>query len=368
MSFCNFESYKKRVELGSILHILLLPFSALYWAISRLRNFAFDTGILPSKSYQLPIICVGNLSVGGTGKTPHTEFIINHFKSEFKLATLSRGYGRKTKGFSIADTNSKATSIGDEPYQIFNKHPDILVSVDEKRTRGIDKLLTLPDPPEIIVLDDAFQHRSVKAGLNILLTDYSSLYINDFLLPAGRLRESRSGAKRADIIVVTKSPAVLSPLEIRRITSTLKPQPYQKVFFSYLSYRRLQPLNQMAIELDLKKKGLQKWGVLLLTAIANPEPLFLYVKRYAKEVEKLCYKDHHFFTEKDYKEIMIRREGMLSPKKLIITTEKDAAKLDLSKLEDIAVFCLPIEIKFHKQLDESFATELDQYVRSYKTE
>ncbi len=351
-----------------ILRILLFPLSAIYWLITKLRNFAYDTGIMPSKSYHFPIICVGNLSAGGTGKTPHTEYIINHFKTDFQLASLSRGYGRKTKGFILADSSCNATTIGDEPYQIFTKHPEIYVSVDEKRKRGIEKLQALPAPPQLIVLDDAYQHRSVKAGLNILLTDYSSLYINDFLLPAGRLRESRSGAKRADIIIVTKSPAVLSPLEIRRITSSLKPLAYQKVFFSYISYRKLKPLNQKAIELNLKKKELKQWGVLLVTAIAKPQPLYLYLKRYSKEVDKLSYPDHHFFSEKDYKGILKQTEGLLSPKKIIITTEKDAVKLDLSKLEDIAVFCLPIQIKFHPHGELDFAEELNQYVRSYTGE
>lgn len=321
--------------------------------------------MLSSKSYDFPVICVGNLSVGGTGKTPHTEFIIQNLKKENQLAALSRGYGRKTKGFILADSGDSAETIGDEPFQLFKKFEDIMVAVDEKRRRGIQKLRSLPSPPDIIVLDDAFQHRKVKAGLNILLTDYSKLYIHDHLLPSGRLRESRSGARRADLIVVTKSPAVLSPLEIRRITSSLKPQAYQKVFFSYISYRKLKPLNKKAVELGLKKKHLSEWGVILTTAIANPEPLFLYLKRYAKEVEKLSFNDHHFFTKKDYQKIFKVSEGLLSPKKLMITTEKDAVKIDLSELEDIAVFCLPIEIKFHKHGDDDFAEELNQYVRSY---
>lgn len=347
------------------LRILLLPASLLYWLVTKARNIAYDTGIFRSESYSFPVICVGNLSVGGTGKTPHTEYILRHFKKEHLTASLSRGYGRKTKGFILADSADTAKTIGDEPFQLFRKFDDVLVAVDEKRRRGIQQLRKLPSPPEVIVLDDAYQHRSVKAGLTILLTDYSSPYINDYLLPSGRLRESRSGAKRADIIVVTKSPAVLSPLEIRRITSSLNPQPYQKVFFSYLSYRKLKPLNEKALLLNLKKKNLSEWGVILTTAIANPQPLFLYLKRYAKEVEKISFKDHHFFTDKDYQKILNRKEGLLSPKKLMITTEKDAVKMDLSKLEDIAVFCLPIEIKFHKHGDDDFAQELDQHVRSY---
>jgi tetraacyldisaccharide 4'-kinase len=350
------------------LRILLLPFTLIYITIVRLRNFCYDTGIFSSKSFRKPIICVGNLNVGGTGKTPHTEFILSHLKKNHQVASLSRGYGRATKGFRIADSSDNPETIGDEPFQIFSKFEDVIVAVDEKRKRGIKKLYELPASPEIIVLDDAFQHRKVKAGLNILLTDYSKLYIHDIPLPSGRLREPRSAAKRADIIIITKSPAVLSPLEIRRITSSLNPKPYQKVFYSFISYRKLKPLNETAADLDIKKRKLRNFGVLLVSAIANPNPLNLYLKRYAKEIDTLAFKDHHFFKAKDYQKVKKKLDELLSPKKIIVTTEKDASKLDVSKFGDIPVFCIPIEIKFHKHEDQDFIQELDQYVRSYTRE
>lgn len=348
-----------------ILRILLLPFTLLYSIVVRLRNFLYDVGVLKSYEYNFPLISIGNLSVGGTGKTPHTEFIVNLLKKNTLTAILSRGYGRKTRGYKLADSGDQADTIGDEPYQFFTKHPDVIVAVDEKRKRGIEKLRSLPSAPKVIVMDDAFQHRKVKAGLNILLTDYSKLYIHDIPLPSGRLREAKSGAKRADIIVVTKSPRVLSPLEIRRITDDLKPRAYQKVFFSYIDYQNLKPLNIAAKEIGNSIKNLTDYGVLALSAIANPKSLELYLNRYAKEVECIRFKDHHFFSKKDYQKIKKQLTEILSPQKLIVTTEKDAVKLEVEQFGDIPVFSLPIEIKFHKNETEDFKKEIENYVKSY---
>lgn len=352
--------------MDAILKIFLLPFSLLYSIGVGLRNLAFDFGILKVSKYNFPLISVGNLNVGGTGKTPHTEFIVEQLKDQYLLAVLSRGYGRKSKGFKIADSGDDAFSIGDEPFQLFSKYPEIMVAVDGNRRRAIDQLMKLPGPPEVILLDDAFQHRYVKPGLNILLTDYSKLYIDDIPLPSGRLRENRRGAQRADIIVVTKSPKVLSPLEIRRITSSLKPNDYQKVFFSFIDYQGLKPLNEEALELSSKQINLGKRGVLLVSAIANPRSLKLHLKRYAKEIDSLSFKDHHYFNEKDYIKIEKRLETLLSPKKLIVITEKDAVKFDATKFADIPVFCMPITIKFHNKEEENFSTEIKEYVESYK--
>lgn len=351
-----------------ILRILLLPFTLLYSIAIRLRNFFYDMGLLKSTEYNFPVIAVGNLSVGGTGKTPHTEFILKALKKDYLTAILSRGYGRKTKGYKLADSGDNPETIGDEPYQVFSKHQEVLVAVDEKRKRGIDNLRALPSAPQIIVMDDAFQHRRVKAGLNILLTDYSKLFINDILLPSGRLREPKSGAKRADIIVVTKSPSVLSPIEIRRITHDLKPKAYQKVFFSYIDYQNLKPLNLAANEIGESVKNLTNYGVLALSAIANPKSLELYLQRYAKEVECVRFKDHHFFTAKDYEKVNKQLSELLSPQKVIVTTEKDAVKLDVEKFGQTPVFSLPIEIKFHKNETEGFIKEIENYVKSYQRE
>lgn len=350
----------------AILKILLLPFTLLYSIGVGFRNIAFDLGILKAKNYSFPLISIGNLSVGGTGKTPTIEYIVELLKDDYSLATLSRGYGRKTKGFKLTDSGDNAVTVGDEPFQIFKKYPEIIVAVDGNRKRGISKLRKLPGAPEVILLDDAYQHRYVKPGLNILLTDYSKLYIDDLPLPSGRLRENRSAAKRADIIVVTKSPKVLSPLEIRRITTTLRPTDYQKVFFSYIDYQELLPLNEAAAELASKKINLAKRGVLLVSAIANPRPLKLYLKRYAKEIDTIQFKDHHYFTEKDYKKINKQLETFLSPKKMVVITEKDAVKFDANKFENTPVFCMPIRIEFHQHELENFSLEIKNYVESYK--
>lgn len=330
-----------------------------------MRNLCYDIGIFSSTEYRFPTICVGNLSVGGTGKTPHTEYIVSILRDKYKLATLSRGYGRKSKGFRLASDTDSPTTIGDEAFQIFSKFQDITVAVDEKRRRGIRKLRAQESCPEVIVLDDAFQHRSVKAGLSILLTDYSKMYIDDFMLPSGTLREGKIGARRADIIVITKSPAVLSPIDIRRIASDLKPQEYQKVFFSYIAYKKLKPLNESAEMLTNQKKKLADRGVLLVSAIANSEPLKLHLKRYAKEIEEIAFKDHHFFNEGDYKKISKKLDQLLSLKKAIVVTEKDQAKFDASFFKDIPVFCIPMSIKFHKNQSESFTESIKNYVRSY---
>lgn len=350
--------------MDQFLKILLFPFSIIYRVVVSFRNFLFENGLRHSHEYDFPVICVGNLSVGGTGKTPHTEYLIRQLKENHQLAMLSRGYGRTTKGFKIADSSDNASTIGDEPFQIFGKFPSIIVAVDEKRKRGIDSLRKLPSPPQIVILDDAFQHRSVKAGLNVLLTDYSKLYINDFVLPSGRLREPSSGAKRADIIVVTKSPAVLSPLEIRRITLSLKPKEYQKVFFSYINYKEPVPLNEAAVAIKDDSQLADK-GVLLVSAIANSEPLLLHLKRISKETQSINFKDHHFFSDKDYQKVKKQLDELLSPKKVIVITEKDAVKFDVSKFQGTAIFSIPIRIEFHQHQNFNFSEEIKNYVRSY---
>ena len=351
--------------MDSFIKILLFPFSLIYGVIISIRNFCYDSAIFKSKEYDFPVICIGNLSAGGTGKTPHTEYIIGHLRPNFKIATLSRGYGRKTRGYRLADSSDNAKSIGDEPFQIFQKFNDVYVAVAEKRREGIKKLRELSSPPEIIVLDDAFQHRSVKPGLNILLTDYSKLYNTDVILPSGRLREWKSGAKRADVIIVTKSPTVLSPIEIRRISESLNPQPYQKVFFSYIAYKKPKPLNQAAVNTGQANDKFASKGVLIVSAIANPEALILHMTRKSKEVLNISFKDHHYFKAKDYQKINAQLDRLLSPQKAIVITEKDAVKFDASMFNEIPVFSVPISIKFHKHQELSFSEEIDNYVRSY---
>jgi len=350
--------------LNTALKILLLPFSFIYYLVVSIRNFAYTNGILESKSYHFPNIVIGNLSVGGTGKTPHIEYLIRLLESKQSIATLSRGYGRKTKGFRIASEIDNADTLGDEPFQIKQKFPNITVAVDENRCHGIEELKAQEKSPEVILLDDAFQHRRLNAGLKILLTDYSKLYINDLLLPSGRLREPRKGAKRADIIVVTKSPSVLSPLEIRRIESLLKPASYQKVYFSTFHYSELKPLNDLGRSQNLSLKSLNKMAVLMVTAIANPNNLELYLKRYAKNVNALSFKDHHYFKSKDYDSMFKKLDLMLGNKKCIIVTEKDAVKMDISRFENVPLYVLPVEVRFHEN-GIDFDQEIVEYVRSY---
>lgn len=346
-----------------LLRILLLPISFLYGTLMAVRNKFYDWNVFESKKYVLPVISVGNLSVGGTGKSPHIEFLISKLKGTYSLASISRGYGRKTKGYILADENSTVEEIGDEPYQFKRKYPEVKVVVDEKRNRAIQNLISKSDKPDVILLDDAFQHRSVKPGLNILLTDYSHLYIDDYVLPSGRLREFRYGANRADVIIVTKSPTVLSPIEIRRIKEKLKPQDHQKIFFSYINYLDPKPLNAMAEELSSNHLEIGKFGVLLVTAIANPIPINFYLKRYVKELHELKFRDHHFFVDGDYEKIRKKLDGFLGSK-MVIITEKDSTRFDVGKIKDFPVFYLPIETAFHDNGETILMSQIEEYVKS----
>ncbi len=351
--------------MGVFLKILLLPITLIYSLLVMLRNALYDLGILRTKTFDFPVISIGNLSVGGTGKTPHTEYILSELKGSYKMAVLSRGYKRNTKGFKIVSEEDDAKSVGDEPYQIYQKFKNVIVAVDEKRKRGIQKLIELNKPPRLILLDDAFQHRSVKAGLNILLTDYTNPYTEDIPLPSGRLREPRRGSKRADIIVVTKSPEVVSPLEIRRLISIINPEPYQKVFFSSIDYQDFIPLNLAAKSISDEGKSLGKYSILLVSAIANSKPLLLHLKRHSREVKSMAFRDHHYFTDKDYENIKEGFNDIFSNKKAIVITEKDAVKIDIEKFEEIPLFALPIKIKFHQHGEEDFISEIKEHVRSY---
>ena len=290
-----------------ILRYLLFPFSILYGLITAIRNFLFDKGILKSYSFDIPIIAVGNLSVGGTGKTPQIEYLIRLLSPNYKMATLSRGYKRKSEGFVLANEHSTAEILGDEPFQIHQKFPEIKVAVDANRKNGIEQLLNLEDKPDVILLDDAFQHRKVKAGFYILLTAYDDLFCDDYMLPTGNLRESRNGANRADVIIVTKCAKDLSEIaqeNIRRKIGLKTP-----LFFSYIDYD-----DKVYNELESKNvEEIKQEAKLLLAGIAKPEPFFGYLQ--AEKDETLVYSDHHFFTEKDLIEIQNKANN-----KLIITT------------------------------------------------
>ena len=323
----------------------LLPVSWLYEFVTTLRNKAFDWGWLPQQHFSVSVITVGNLAVGGTGKTPHTEYLLRLLEQKFRVATLSRGYGRKSKGFRMVEQESTAAESGDEPLQMKHKFPCVAVAVDENRRRGIQQLLSRIPIPEVFILDDALQHRYVQAGLNILLTDYSRLYTRDFVLPAGRLREAPQGAKRSNIIIVTKCPEDLSRQEAAVIRRELHLQPEQHLFFTTFRYRHPYPV--FGAESDGTLQGSR---VLAITGIAHPEPMFKQLEEEGAEVTPLTFPDHHTFSDNDINRINKTFNELWEPPCLAITTEKDAARLrdmaGLSPLLKVHLFALPIEVDF----------------------
>lgn len=351
------------------LRLFILPLAILYGFIVRLRNKLFDWRILRSVTFPLPVISVGNLSAGGTGKTPHVEYLIRLLSSNYKLATLSRGYGRKTSGFRLADQSDHAGTIGDEPAQFHQKFPDIIVTADEKRRRGINKLLELKPETDVIILDDAFQHRYVKPGLSILLTDYHKQYSEDYLLPYGTLRESVKGASRADLIVVTKTPNILSPYERRHMTETINPKPYQKVLFSFVKYGEVKALwNNM----QQPEPGKHYSVILLIAGIANPYPLEYELRNWCSDLMIMRFKDHHKYTSDDFIQIKENYNDIYTRNKLLITTEKDAMRMldpDIREAaSELPIYYIPMEIDFHGGDKQIFDETILNYVRENKRE
>lgn len=351
------------------LRIIAFPFSILYGIISTIRNQFYDWGIFPSREFDVPTISVGNLCVGGSGKTPHIEYLIRLLRSEFYIATLSRGYGRKTKGFVLSDTQSSTRDIGDEPLQFKKKFSGLRVAVDGERVRGILKLMTEFPSLQAILLDDAFQHRAVTPGLSILLSDFSNLYLHDHVIPTGNLREFRSGASRADIIIVTKCPQILLPIERKRLISEIKPKPYQHVYFSYIRYGDIIPLygegsNPLSKEYYFERN----YSVLLLTGIANTKALEYYLKGKVKNIIPAKFPDHHYFSKSDLEKIRKSFDNIASGNKIILTTEKDAMRLKSPEysetLKGLPIFHMPIEIEFHDKDKEAFNEQILHYVRA----
>ena len=441
-----------------IINHWLLPLSWLYAGVVKLRNKLFDWGYLRSKSFPVPILCIGNLAVGGTGKTPHTEYLIRLLSdSGFRVATLSRGYKRRTQGFLLSSPERTAEELGDEPFQMSRKFPEVTVAVDANRCRGIAQLLQLSPTPEVILLDDAFQHRYVKAGLYILLTEYNRLWCDDAVLPAGRLREPCQGKDRAQIVIVTKCPDHLKPIDYKMVSKQLQLYPYQQIYFSRLRYGALTPLFPNSIqkgeeplhteeppmpakrEEEMKTKGrnkqhvegeillhqraegektgeknnqhevgeavLRKRGmgtrernnlyveegpilpegkerkqtlpegadaVLLLSGIAHPEPFIAEVSRYGVPVEVITFADHHAFSARDMAQIRERFRQLKASHPILITTEKDGARLlhhpDLDEHLKPYIYLLPIEIEILQEKQESFNQNIIHYVRTYSTD
>ncbi|WP_242204794.1 tetraacyldisaccharide 4'-kinase [Aestuariivivens insulae] len=333
-----------------LLRNIALPIVPIYYLVTSIRNKFYDWGIKKSTSFNFPVICVGNLSVGGTGKTPMIEYLIRLLKDDYKVATLSRGYKRKTQGFQLADESSNAETLGDEPFQFYNKFKgNIQVAVDANRVNGIGQLRLLEEQPEVILLDDAYQHRKVKAGFNILLTTYSNLYVNDVVLPTGNLREPKRGAKRADIIVITKCPEHLDNAEKEAILGSIAPLDHQHVFFSHIQYASEVRSLDKRISLDDLK------SFTLVTGIANARPLVEFLKQKGLNFEHLNFKDHHEFSVNDIEK--------LKGTSHIVTTEKDFVRLKKFEALKDRLYYLPIETKIDDS--KAFDSLLRNFVERY---
>lgn len=351
----------------------LLPLSWIYGLVVFLRNKCFDWNILKRRSYDIPIICVGNITVGGTGKTPHVEYLIKLLGDSYNVAVLSRGYKRKSKGFVLATENSTSKQLGDEPFQIKNKYPKITVAVDGKRTRGIDKLLELPleQRPQVILLDDAFQHRYVNPSYTILLTDYNRLISQDSLLPAGRLREPAHYSEYANSIIVTKCPGDLSPLDKRITSKELHLYPYQDLLYTNFKYGDLIPVFDESIKDSLLLKQIKKYDVLLVTGIANPKGLYKKIRRLSANCCLQAYPDHHNFRTQDIQKIEEAFAAIKNSNRLIIVTEKDAARLkfmiNIPYEVKKHIYYIPIEVNFLDIEEKSiFDNKIIEHVREYK--
>ena len=341
---------------------VLIPFSLLYGGIIKIRNLLFDKNILRSAKFDLPLICVGNLAVGGTGKTPMVEYIIKLLQDKYKVATLSRGYKRKTKGFFIADDKTTSEDIGDEPMQMHNKFPDVTVAVAEERVMGIPQLLFEKPPTQVIILDDAFQHREVNPGLNILLTDSNNLYSQDLLLPAGNLRDVKSSSGRADIIIVTKCEPGITYKERQDIIQQLNPLDSQKIYFTAIEYKSLFHLfSQKEYQLD------RSCSVLLVTGIANPEPVKEVFENFVSRYQILKFRDHHNFSLEDIKQIKDEFLRIENDNKIIVTTEKDAVRLIKfeKELENLPIYVLPISHHFLFDEAPKFEKDILAFINSF---
>lgn len=353
-----------------ILTGLLTPASWMYGTIVGIRNWMFESNFLKSVEFDIPIIGVGNLAVGGTGKTPHVEYIVSHLMLEYKVAVLSRGYKRKTKGFVLANSKSTPSSIGDEPYQIYHKfHGKVEVACCESRKKGIEELLKLFPDIEVIVLDDSFQHRWVKPTISILLTDYSKPFYKDRILPLGRLRESPKEVSRADMVIMTKCPEDLQPIGYRIATNDLDLMKFQKLFFSRYDYGQLLPVfaDDSPYSVSLRDLTTQD-SVMLLTGIAHPRYFVKYFRQYPFRVKIDHYPDHHDFSKRDIQDIEKRFDEMKGRRKIIVTTEKDAVRLmhnpyfprDLKPF----TFYLPVNVRMLKGVeDHDLIEELKVHIK-----
>lgn len=330
----------------------LYPFSILYDGVTSLRNLAYDNGWKESKRYGLPVICVGNLSVGGTGKSPMVEYLIDFLRKDYQVAVLSRGYKRKSKGFKEVEVTSTVEEVGDEPLQFKQKYPEVTVAVCADRKEGIEKLKLAAD---LILLDDAFQHRKVKPSFSIVLTPYDDLFMNDLLLPAGNLRESGRGIHRADVIMVSKCPDGVAYSKLQEIQYRMKLLPHQMVFFSKIGYD--QKIHGKTESLPLSY--LKDKPFTLVTGIANPKPLVDYLKEKQFLFDHEKFPDHHNFTASELEAL---REN-----EIILTTEKDYMRLQ-PKLAKFAIYYLPIKTKLLYEQDDLFRKRIEEGIENFRNE
>ena len=343
--------------------ILLLPFALLYWIVIAVRNFLYDTKIVKSSSFALPIICVGNLAVGGTGKSPMTEYLVELLKKQWKVATLSRGYKRKTRGYALANEQTTALEIGDEPMQFHTKFPDIAVAVGEERLVAVPQLLHDRPDTQVIILDDAFQHRRIRAGLNIVLTECSNLFTRDFYLPVGDLRDLKSRYKKAQIVVVTKCNPAMTEEEKQKLIKEIKPKQGQSLFFTTINYGRpYHILNKSSFDITAGTE------VLLVSGIANPRPLQSWLQANSKGYQLQRYSDHHIFTIDDLKAIKKRFEAMTSASKIVLTTEKDAVRLIKfnTEIKEWPLYVMPVRHDFLFNEKARFDSHITNFVRDFK--
>ena len=355
------------------LKFLLLPVSWLYGLVMSIRNFCYDKKIFKSTSFPLAIINVGNLTVGGTGKTPHIEYLIRLLKDSFRVATLSRGYGRETKGYMLVSNPSSTSMVGDEPMQYHSKFPEITVSVGEDRVAAIENLMKLVPKPEVILMDDAYQHRAVKPGLNILLLEHDSLMKKNHMLPSGTLREWKSGMKRADVIIVSKCPEILVPIERKRLAEHIELLPHQQLFFSFFKYGEIVRLNSRTNNVFIGSNYYfeKRFTILLVTGIANPSGLAEFLKRKTDKLETMTFKDHHEFNADDLRSITETFNNIANANKIIVTTEKDAMRLRNPELGEairaLPIFYIPVEVMFHHHDKELFDNLVINYARQNQT-
>jgi len=343
--------------------VLLLPIAVIYGFIIFIRNRLFDNNYFKSAEFNFPLICVGNLAVGGTGKSPMVEYLITLLKPRFKVGTLSRGYKRRTKGYALANTSTTALEIGDEPMQFHSKFPDIAVASCEERIVGIPHLLQDTPNLQVIILDDAFQHRTVRAGLNILLTEYNNLYSHDFFLPTGDLRDEWASAKRAQIIIVTKCPYDLSAEMKQKAIRSLNPGAMQKIFFTTIEYGTPYHIFNHGDEWLITPRD----EVLLVCGIANPKPLKEYLLEKTHTYYQQDYSDHHIFSIDDLNEIKSKFEEITAKDKLILTTEKDAVRLlkFSEQLATLPMYVLPIKHYFLFEEGEQFNELVTDFIRNF---